>query len=126
MCQSLWRLKPARVMMGDMDPVWTVIALGGAAASCFLGGAALGAAIGLRRLRTEMRAEQRETRHVVQHLVDVIDADQRWFWAPEWQDGEREAELDLATGNYKTFDTAEDFAGYLEEHSHHTALGAKS
>jgi antitoxin MazE len=28
----------------------------------------------------------------------LIDADQAWFWTPEWQAGEREAEEDLRAG----------------------------
>ena len=34
--------------------------------------------------------------------------DQAWFWTEEWQAGEREAEADLATGRYETFDTMEE------------------
>ena len=36
----------------------------------------------------------------------LIDADQAWFWTPEWQAGEREVEEDLragrTTGPFKT------------------------
>lgn len=28
----------------------------------------------------------------------VIDADQAWFWSPEWQRGEREADQDIRKG----------------------------
>ncbi len=28
----------------------------------------------------------------------LIDADQAWFWTPEWQKGEREADEDLKAG----------------------------
>jgi AbrB family looped-hinge helix DNA binding protein len=28
----------------------------------------------------------------------LIDADQAWFWSPEWQKGEREAEEDIRAG----------------------------
>jgi len=38
----------------------------------------------------------------------VITEDQAWFWAEEWQAGEREAEADLAAGHYETFDTMEE------------------
>ncbi len=33
----------------------------------------------------------------------VIDATQAWFWAPEWQAGEREAEADRAAGRVEMF-----------------------
>jgi AbrB family looped-hinge helix DNA binding protein len=41
----------------------------------------------------------------------VIDATQAWFWTPEWQAGEREADADLAAGRRVTFDSGE---GFLE------------
>ena len=28
----------------------------------------------------------------------LIDADQAWFWSPEWQEGEREVEEDIRSG----------------------------
>jgi antitoxin PrlF len=28
----------------------------------------------------------------------LIDATQGWFWTPEWQEGEREVDADLAAG----------------------------
>ncbi|MHB1511415.1 MAG: AbrB/MazE/SpoVT family DNA-binding domain-containing protein [Acidimicrobiales bacterium] len=43
----------------------------------------------------------------------VIDADQAWFWSPEWQAGERGADEDLAAGRVETFDTGEAFVGAL-------------
>ncbi len=30
--------------------------------------------------------------------VGLIDPDQRWWWTEEWQQGEREAEEDIAKG----------------------------
>jgi antitoxin PrlF len=33
----------------------------------------------------------------------VIDATQAWFWTPEWQAGEREADADRAAGRAETF-----------------------
>lgn len=40
----------------------------------------------------------------------VIDDDsQDWFWTPEWQAKEREADEDIAAGRYKTFATMEEF-----------------
>jgi len=45
----------------------------------------------------------------------VIDATQAWFWAPEWQAGEREAEQQLARGEGNV---------YLDEESFQAALDA--
>ncbi len=39
----------------------------------------------------------------------VIDATQAWFWTPEWQAGEREADADLAAGRGETFNSGEEF-----------------
>ncbi|MFE0472376.1 hypothetical protein ACFW2V_12250 [Streptomyces sp. NPDC058947] len=39
-------------------------------------------------------------------------ADQAWFWTPEWQAGEREADQELKSGKGVVFDNPEDmFAG---------------
>ena len=37
----------------------------------------------------------------------VIDATQAWFWTPKWQEGEREADADLAAGNSEFFESGE-------------------
>lgn len=39
----------------------------------------------------------------------VIDATQAWFWTPEWQAGEREADADIAAGRGETFESGEEF-----------------
>jgi antitoxin PrlF len=43
----------------------------------------------------------------------VIDATQAWFWAPEWQAGEREADADLAAGRTDTFRSGEELIDAL-------------
>ena len=42
------------------------------------------------------------------------DPDQAWFWTPEWQAGERQADEDLRTGNYEDFDTMDDLIASLK------------
>lgn len=44
----------------------------------------------------------------------VIDAAQAWFWTPEWQSGEREADADLAAGRAETFESAAAFVSGLQ------------
>lgn len=44
----------------------------------------------------------------------VIDADQAWFWTESWQQGEREADEDIAAGRFETFDDVESFIAHLE------------
>ena len=43
----------------------------------------------------------------------LIDATQAWFWTPEWQEGEREADADVAAGNAEFFDSGEAFVEAL-------------
>lgn len=43
----------------------------------------------------------------------VIDATQAWFWTPEWQAGEREADAELAAGRGEVFESGEEFLGAL-------------
>ncbi len=43
----------------------------------------------------------------------LIDATQAWFWTPEWQVGEREADADRTAGRVETFNSGEEFIGAL-------------
>lgn len=43
----------------------------------------------------------------------VIDATQAWFWTPEWQAGEREADADLAAGRVETVGSSEELLDAL-------------
>lgn len=45
----------------------------------------------------------------------VIDASQAWFWAPEWQRGEREADADLAAGRSDRYEGDQEFLAALDE-----------
>lgn len=40
--------------------------------------------------------------------------DQAWFWTPEWQAKEREADADLAAGRVKTFKSAAEAIAWLK------------
>lgn len=44
-----------------------------------------------------------------------IDPEQAWFWTREWQQREREADKDLATGRVTQFESDEDFLAALDE-----------
>jgi len=44
-----------------------------------------------------------------------IDPEQAWFWTPEWQEGEREADEDIAAGRVTRYDSDEEFLKYLED-----------
>ena len=42
------------------------------------------------------------------------DPDQAWFWTPEWQAKEREADEAIARGDVRTFASFDDFADEVE------------
>jgi hypothetical protein len=44
-----------------------------------------------------------------------IDPDQAWFWTPEWQAKEREADADKAAGRVERFESDEAFTAALQE-----------
>ena len=41
------------------------------------------------------------------------DPDQAWYWTPEWQEKEHQADEEEAAGRYKDFSTMEDFIADL-------------
>ncbi len=45
--------------------------------------------------------------------MKVIDATQAWFWTPEWQEGERQADEDLAAGRFDRYESDEEFLAAL-------------
>jgi AbrB family looped-hinge helix DNA binding protein len=56
----------------------------------------------------------KEGGYVLMRLVErelellPIPKDQLWFWTPEWQKKEREADEEIAQGNLRTFDSVEE------------------
>jgi AbrB family looped-hinge helix DNA binding protein len=51
----------------------------------------------------------------------VIDATQAWFWAPDWQQGERDADADLVAGRGETFSSGEELLDALDARAKPTA-----
>lgn len=45
----------------------------------------------------------------------VVDASQAWFWTPEWQAKEREADAAIAAGRVQHFDSDEEFLASLDD-----------
>ncbi|MBF0549715.1 MAG: AbrB/MazE/SpoVT family DNA-binding domain-containing protein [Deltaproteobacteria bacterium] len=57
-----------------------------------------------------------EDGHIILQKVKIIPDDQAYFWTPEWQAGEAEADRDLAEGNFiGPFDKAKDCIKALKE-----------
>lgn len=53
---------------------------------------------------------------VRQHVVgEEADPDQAWFWTPEWQAKEREADADIAAGRGTFYDSTDAFLAALDE-----------
>ena len=46
--------------------------------------------------------------------LKTIPADQAWFWTPEWQAMEREADAALAAGDYIRVHSEEEMDAYLD------------
>jgi len=44
-----------------------------------------------------------------------IDLDQAWFWTPEWQRREREADADIAAGKGQRYYSDEEFLAALAQ-----------
>lgn len=47
------------------------------------------------------------------YIAEQYEADQEWYWSPEWQAGEAEVEADKAAGRVTTSGTEEDFLAAL-------------
>lgn len=45
--------------------------------------------------------------------VSKRDRSQDWFWTPAWQEGEREADEDVAAGRLRRYDDVESFLADL-------------
>jgi predicted transcriptional regulator len=60
--------------------------------------------------------EQGDGSAVQRIVADALRAamEQRYFWTPEWQAGERAAEEAIAEGRVRTFDSMERMLGFLD------------
>jgi len=53
--------------------------------------------------------------NIVLTPASVIPRDQEWFWTPEWQAKEAEADADKAAGRFVRHTSDEDFLASLDE-----------
>lgn len=58
---------------------------------------------------------QIENDKVILVPMKLIPAEQSWFWTKEWQEGEKEAEEDIADGRVKSFKNVDDLLEDLEK-----------
>ena len=54
---------------------------------------------------------------IILRVKKLVDKDQSWFWTRRWQEGERQADEDIAAGRVQSFDTAEDATAFLHQQS---------
>jgi uncharacterized phage-associated protein len=54
-----------------------------------------------------------EVNAMIEHFAQDAAADQAWFWDPEWQAGEREADQDIRHGRVTRYASADDFIASL-------------
>ena len=45
----------------------------------------------------------------------LVPADQVWFWSPDWQKGEKEADEDIKAGRIKSFDDMDELLEDLDK-----------
>ena len=63
-----------------------------------------------------LTAEVCEDRTIVLRPGRLVDADEAFFYTPEWQAGEREADEDIRLGRVYHFDNAEEAIDFLHNH----------
>jgi AbrB family looped-hinge helix DNA binding protein len=56
----------------------------------------------------------------------VIDSTQAWFWSPDWQASEREADADRDAGRVESFASGRELLDALEARSKHRKRRARS
>lgn len=63
-----------------------------------------------------LTAEVREDRTIVLRPGRLVDADEAFFYTPEWQAAEREADEDIQAGRVYHFDSVEEAIDFLHNH----------
>jgi hypothetical protein len=56
-----------------------------------------------------------DTGEVLLRGMTSVPADQRWFWQPDWQVGEREASEQINAGDVEVFDNVDAMFAALNE-----------
>lgn len=60
----------------------------------------------------DVRVEEGE---IVLRVKKLVDKEQAWFWTRRWQQGEREAEEDVASGRIHGFENAKEAVAFLHQ-----------
>ena len=62
-------------------------------------------------------AEVQKDRTILLRPSRLVDADEAFFYTPEWQTAEREADEDIRLGHTYRFDGAQDAIDFLHDHN---------
>ena len=54
---------------------------------------------------------------LVQRKPRNVPKDQEWYWSKQWQEWERQADEELARGEFKEFDSVEELIADLHSHT---------
>ncbi|MHB8917579.1 MAG: hypothetical protein ACYC4H_06115 [Desulfocucumaceae bacterium] len=78
------------------------------------------------RLVEEIKALTPEQKNELARKLDeeAVFNGQRWYWTPEWQVAEKEADKDIAAGRVHHFDKVDDAIKFLH-HQRHRPSGAE-
>jgi AbrB family looped-hinge helix DNA binding protein len=63
-----------------------------------------------------LTAEVQEDHTIVLRPARLVDADEAFFYTPEWQAAEHEADEDIRLGRIYRFDNIEDTVDFLHNH----------
>ena len=69
---------------------------------------------GLDKPGAQVEVVEREDGVIELHPHVAVPADQAWFWTPEWQAKEREADADIAAGRSEEFASGDAFLDALD------------
>lgn len=67
-------------------------------------------------LKTGDRLELKvENGRIIIEPVITIPKSQAWYWTPKWQEMERQADIEISEGKYKSFDSMEELIKDLDK-----------
>jgi AbrB family looped-hinge helix DNA binding protein len=69
----------------------------------------------LRLSEGDLMAIEVRDHELVLRPQQLVDRDQAWYWSPEWQAAEREADLDIKAGRTARFASADEAISFLNE-----------
>jgi hypothetical protein len=78
----------------------------------------------IEKLLNEIKALSPEQKFELARRLEekaVLDEDQSWYWTPEWQAAEKEADKDITAGRVHQYDNVDDLIKSLHEQCNRTS-----